>query len=425
MKTLDKFFVFIYLILVVNFFDFINISGTWLESLASYSQKKLLFIITLLYLLFRGVVYSRGEKLRRHFSPSVVFIVIATIIIILASSAKYGQSLISTFFVGYPMLVLIAYYIFTSVLIDRQSWISFVDMMLLFSGLLSFSKILQSFVLVHFNKLIFYINATADKDALSKSYTLLGFTRMASASDYVFFALLMAIFISVSGLDKSYLKKHIVSNSFSVLFLVLVGQTRSYIMMLLVAMIFLFANRIYKRLRGGGLLGLSILLSPVLLFGVYHFIQKFIVNASDAKAYSVNVRFSAINYYLDQMNYSSWYGIGFARDDLYTGLIHGANSWGTLLGYNFDDVGIIGFFGQYGYIGVVFILLLAIDTMRILIFSKNKFAVFLLLGILMVSFITTSYTNPQRVAYLPILLTAFDFVLKWDNQEEQLQYVEN
>src|SRR5699024_1394194 len=148
-------------ILVVNFFDFINISGTWLESLAAYSQKKLLFIITLLYLLFRGVVYSRGEKLRRNFSPSVVFIVIATIIIILASSAKYGQSLISTFFIGYPMLVLIAYYIFTSVLIDRQSWISFVDMMLLFSGLLSFSKMLQSFVLVHFNKLIFYINATA------------------------------------------------------------------------------------------------------------------------------------------------------------------------------------------------------------------------------------------------------------------------
>lgn len=412
LKSIDRFFLFIFLLLQVNFFDLINIRTTFLSSITSYSQKKLLLIFVLIYC-FIKLFEDRGESGNNnyHFRFFIMTLLLTVIAVIFGTVFNYSQGFISTFLVGYYFFILILYFPLSKEFKNWTIWKEAIKLFIFFSTVYSILKLLQSFVLLKYGRLIFYLNSTLDYNTATQlRFNIWKFTRIPSISDFIAVSiLLMLVYKILNGKIFSGRKDTIIlAINFMCLFFV--GQARGYlILFLLIFMLFLSGKIITKLSKGiRFIIGFIILILGSLL--AFVIINK--VFSSDSRAISTEIRFSSYTYYLNHLFENGWFSLGFARDDLYYNLIHGTylNNSGQIISANFDDLGIVGFIGRFGIIGILNMVIYLVSLISSFISSKSKNATIIIFIFVFGSCISLSLFDSQRIFYLTFIMSLLDFL---------------
>lgn len=415
MEKIDKFFLIIFLTLQTNFFDFINIRNTILNNFASYSQKKLLLFLILTYVFIRIFTLHQtkisDQKITRNFM--IFFLIVyffAWLIVFVGTVTQYQQSIWSTFLNSYYFFIMVLFIPYSKILDTWEKWIDFTKIVLFFSTILALSKILQSFFLSKYNLLVFYLNTRNDfNTATQLRFMTLGFTRIPSATDFVFFSILL-MFVVMSYRQAFLSRAKIFTILFVNLFyLIAVGQTRSYIVLTALLIIVYVTISIFKKIGAGGGVVIGTMLIVPIIYALIFFLENLILN-NESRAISLTVRQEAIDYYLHNLNFSGIFAFGFLRDDLYGTLIHGVDLKGLLLGYNYDDVGIVGFLGMFGITGIVVLLVYLICLVQAFIYSKRKHITIMVYIFIVGSCASLSLFDPQRIFYLPVMLAMVCFL---------------
>ncbi|MCT4397412.1 hypothetical protein EFN70_01775 [Pediococcus ethanolidurans] len=416
MNNLDRFFLFIFLCIQVNFFDFIDIRNTSLNNFSSYAQKKLLLATILLYLFIRFVFFNHRISLKKKsFDFFIVFLFLSVIIVTFASSAKFQQGIFQTFLMSYFFFVLILFFPYSRILNNWADWVEVTRYFAIFSFVLSLTKLLQSFVLAHMHIQLFHLNTLLDYNtAIQLKYMVFGFTRIPSATDFVFFSSCLILICTIA--NKAPFSKKICYFLLGVnfLYLLLVGQTRSYIV-LLMAVIILYVLMLLEKRYG---LTMTIFISvcaALPAFIILSIVLNKILFGNSDRVISLSIRSLAIQYYLNNINLNGWYAIGFARDDLFGTIVHGPT-----LNYNFDDVGIVGFVGRLGYLGIANLIVYLLSLVTVFFKSKVKSLTVMILTVSFGTSASVSYFDPQRIFYLPILLALLVFFTSSNSKEENV-----
>lgn len=411
MKTLDKFFISFMLLLQINFFDLINTQTSFLASFTSYSQKKLLLVVAFVYIFIRNIVYGIDYKQKKNYTFFVILFLVSWAAILLATVITYGQSVVKTFFVSYYFLLLILYFPFSEALSSKESWGGLIRIFSNLAFILSVIKIFQSLMISKLGKVFFFMSNNDYVTATSLRFVKLGFTRMPSPTDFVFVALLLILLSILAGLKVFTQWRYTLYIGVYVIFIFLVGQTRSYIIMTILVLL-LYVLWLINKYFGKDLviLTLGILTVPVL-----YFIVKFIISiifGNSSRGISLSIRQEAVKYYMQNISMHKWFSIGFARDDIFSNLVHNKHIdfVGNVYSYNYDDVGMVGLIAQYGWLGVVNIFIYFLTTINIYIKSHSKYLLLIVLVLLFGSWISTSLFDPQRILYLPLLLVLIDSI---------------
>lgn len=413
MKKIDKFFIIICLLIQVNLFDVLDLTNTALSAVMAYSQKKLLLAVIIIYSIFSPFFYRIKQEYQEHFFTFFVWLfVITSSLVILFTALRMDQTVLSTFFIGYNSFIILLYFPLRRALSDRKSVEYFVQLIGIFAFCFAISKTIQSYILGHTGRSILFLNSTLDvSSARSMVKNYFGFIRLASATDFVFFAfLLMIVFVRLGY--KIFTKKvNLLMLTVYVIYLFFVGQTRIYIMLLLLILGIVILIKLKDKISFGVISVLLFIIAiPVPLMIAY--IVNLLFFKETSRLISLSIRQGAIKYYLDNILYNGWFGFGFARDDVYNNLIHSTymTGDGQIISFNYDDVGIIGFLAQFGISGIINMIVYLSSLLIAFIRSSRKFANLLLLSFILGSWVSVSLFDPQRSFYLPILLAIVDFV---------------
>lgn len=408
MKRIDRWFLISLLLIQVNFFDLINIRTSFLNSLMSYSSKKFLLLIVILYFLLR-MPYRRSIGV---FSFTIMLTLVITILVSIGTILKFSQGIIATLFVSYYFAILILYYPMVKAYDTWEKWHNLIKIFAIFGFVLSISKIIQSFALSKFHVLVFFLNTNLDYNtATSLNHMFGGFTRIPSATDFVAISLVL-IFVFKMHKDNLFSqKKDIFLISTDLFYLFFVGQTRSYqLLVVVVAIVYTFLA--IKKSKTTNFMKLFFVL--FLIFSlpiVIAFLKKQFLNSD--RSVSISIRQEELRYYLSKIYYSHWFSLGFIREGLYSKLLHGPNYSAintTMTGYALDDVGIVGFLGRFGLAGVPIMVSLFVQTINSFFKTNYRDETTILLVILFGSWISTSLFDPQRIFYMPILLAFMSFL---------------
>lgn len=422
MKSIDKFFLNIFLLFQVNFFDFINIRNSFLNGFSSYSQKKILLIIVFIYCILKFLLTTSNDKLKvkRHFTFFCIFLLISTMILIFGTVYRFNQSFLSTFLVGYFFFIILLYFPFSREFFTWEIWKDVLKRFMIIGTFFSASKLIQSFMLFKFGKLIFFLNSNADYDtALQIRFNVLFFTRIPSISDFIFVELLLFIIYKIkNGIIFSRLLDNILL-IINITCLICVGQSRAYIIIIAMVVLAQYVQIIFKNMSSS--FKIFSMLSMLLILVFVVIILKEQIFSNESRALSSTIRQNAYKYYLNYFFYNKWFALGFARDDLYGNLIHGTfiNNLGQIISANYDDVGIIGFLGRFGLLGVINIVIYLLSLMAVFLDSKEKQLTFLIFLFIFGSCISLSLFDPQRIFYLPLLLAFLDFLTKSNHNREE------
>lgn len=421
MKKIDKFFIIICLLIQVNLFDVLDLTNTALSVVMTYSQKKLLLVVVIIYSIFSLFFYRRKQEYQEHFFTFFVWLfVITSSLVILFTALRMDQTVLSTFFIGYNSFIILLYFPLRRALSDRKSVEYFVQLVGIFAFCFAISKTIQSYILGHTGRSILFLNSTLDvSSARSMVKNYFGFVRLASATDFVFFAfLLMIVFVGLGY--KIFTKKvNLLMLTVYVIYLFFVGQTRIYLMLLLLILGIVILIKLKDKISFGVISVLLFIIAiPVSLMIAY--IVNLLFFKETSRLISLSIRQGAIKYYLDNILYNGWFGFGFARDDVYNNLIHNTymTGDGQIISFNYDDVGIIGFLAQFGISGIINMIVYLSSLLIAFIRSSRKFANLLLLSFILGSWASVSLFDPQRSFYLPVLLAIMDFVSS--SQEENI-----
>ncbi|MCW3779560.1 hypothetical protein OM945_11875 [Levilactobacillus namurensis] len=334
------------------------------------------------------------------------------VLVLFGTSSKFDQSLFSTFLVGYFFLILFLYFPYTSFLNNWDAWVDFVKMFSVFSLILSITKMLQSWLIVHSDVRYPFLNSNLDfMSASSLRYVKLGFTRIPSASDFVFYAtLFLLIFHLIHKRVFSGMTTYLILG-INTLYIVFVGQTRSYIVLLLIVYIIAAFIRIKEKFDFSLILMIIITLSVPVILLILYVINRLLYGDAN-RVSSLSIRLEAVKYYISNLRFSGWFSMGFARDSVYGNLIHNqyVTNLGQVVTYNYDDVGIVGFLAQFGLVGIVDMVIYAVTLMVSFIKSRKKEISFLIIVVILGSCINLSLLDPQRIFYLPMVLVMLDFI---------------
>lgn len=421
MKTIDKYFLIIFLTIQVSFFDVIDINNSFLNSIASYSQKKLLLLVIIIYVIGSILLSKKRNNKKKLFNFFIISLLISWLAVLIGTVSVFHQTYFSTFLVGYYFLIIILYYSYSDILITWNAWMDFTRIVNIFGFVLAGSKLVQSFIYAHFNKLIFHFNSNLDEQtATSMRFVSKGFTRVPSISDFVFFSMLLLLVCMVA--DKHIFTKKteylVIFTEFLSLFLV--GQTRFYMMLSVLILVMYLIIIAYRRF-GTDLYVVLAIASIVPIGYLFYKVYLRLFTGNSSRELSISIRQEAINYFWSHLTLNKWFSMGFAREDMYGALLHGKyiNSNAQVIQYNFDDVGILGFIGKFGIIGLINMVIYVFVLVKGFCKTNSKYLYLMLMTMVLGSWISASLFDAQRIFYLPVLLAFLNFLVFKDGDMNQ------
>lgn len=412
MKAFDKFFLIVFLIIQVNFFDLVNTNDSFLSGITGYSQKKLLLVAIGLYVVLRLFSTDIKNTRQNNFSFYLLFLLASWGAVLIGTIVNFHQSIFSTFLAGYYFLIVILYYVYSKILTDWKDWQNFTKVTAIFSVIFSITKLVQSFIYVKFNILLLHLNSNLDQHtATSMRFVSHGFTRIPSVADFTFFGTLLILVCMITKKDVFSQKIEYGMVLVNVMCIFLVGQTRIYMVLSMVIIVLYLVKIAYEKFG----LDFYYLMMVILIIPIVYLAYKGIIKlffSSGSRSVSLSIRLEAIDYFWNHLTLNKWFSMGFARDDLYSGLLHGKYIDNNLqiIQFNFDDVGMIGFIGRFGVLGIINVSLYAVVLVRAFVKSKMKYATTLIMVIVIGSWVSISLYDPQRIFYLPILLAYLNFL---------------
>lgn len=418
-KTLYKCLISLLILLQVNFFDFITFPDWFFYNINSYSVKYLSTFLVFIACLVRLIEYKSNSSIKNNgqinFSVSLLLLLLFSTFITYQSSIVYKQTILTSFSISYYYLFVLGYFAFHNFFTRLENIKWFFGLIIYSSVFLSITKIIQSYLAGKFGKIVFGSYSTVDKNNLiTLSSDIVGFVRLPSASDFVFFASMLLVITFL-------FKKISIKNKFTILFvniffLFIVSQTRTYVLIILVLIFGVVLIKVSSEFKQFSIV--------VLLFGVIGgvFFSLYLVEqmgfiTTGGRSASYTVRLDAIQYYLSQFSNNGVFAIGFAHDPEFLLLNHGYSlAYGRSI-YYMDDIGIIGFLAVFGKLGILWLIVFLSELLKQILHAGNKKIVMLLCFTVLATSGTLVYLNIQRIFYLVFVLLLVDFFVHERNLE--------
>lgn len=418
-KTLYKCLISLLVLLQVNFFDFITFPDWFFYNVNSYSVKYLSTFLVFIACLVRLIEYKANSSNRNNgqinFSVSLLLLLLFSTFITYQSSIVYKQTILTSFSISYYYLFVLGYFAFHNFFTRLENIKWFFGLIIYSSVFLSITKIIQSYLAGEFGKIIFGSYSTVDKNNLiTLSSDIVGFVRLPSASDFVFFASMLLVITFL-------FKKITIKNKFTILFvniffLFIVSQTRTYVLIILVLIFGVVLIKVSSEFKQFSIVVLLFGVIGGVFFSLYLVEQMGFITTGDRSA-SYTVRLDAIQYYLSQFSNNGVFAIGFAHDPEFLLLNHGYSlTYGRSI-YYMDDIGIIGFLAVFGKLGIVWLIVFLSELLKQILHAGNRKIVMLLCFTVLATSGTLVYLNIQRIFYLVFVLLLVDFFVHERNLE--------
>lgn len=409
MKNIYRILVILILLLEVNFFSIIELPDS-IKVLNSYHVKKLIFIICLLTtILWILVEKVKKIKIIRRFSLSVVFFLISLILITVLSSIAYNESIAEILKVTYYYYIIMIYYYFTFFCIIDESNYRFLINSIIIIGLI-FSILLSiQYVFFRVGLSEFLIFNDYNLVVLNRNFN----PRIARPADFISISCILSfskVFNKHSNIKRKIM--YLLSTFIQMFYIVVIAQTRMYIVALVVTMILaiLFVN---KRLTLRRIVIINCICMFISIIGFASFKEFFSTFITGERITSTIIRIQELQFYLNQIFKNIIFGRGFVNPATIEGyrLSYGPNG-----NYNVADIGVLGFWAIFGVFGIIFIIMITRNIIRIfrnykmIKHSEYKIQLILLSIFLSISSLTLFYMDIQRIVLLPIILTIFEVI---------------
>lgn len=210
----------------------------------------------------------------------------------------------------------------------------------------------------------------------------------------------------IFGTDKKTSRRSIIYIFINIMYLALVAQSRSSVLILLI-ILYLSAfinikNKKYRRI----VTLFAIITLVACLFASYNSIVEFFLSNRPS---SYRQRIREIEFYVQGIFSNGLIGIGFLRDNaLNSTLLHGFENL-----YYLSDIGLFGFIAVWGVFGILLVLYfmyIAISIVKRSMQFTGKYYNYIICSLLylMMTSVNLSVFDVQRIVYFPILLTIID-----------------
>ena len=343
LKKVETLIFILLIFLQVNFFHTFSFLAEPLVSLNSDINKQLILAVILFafILLFPLIVTGNMDHYRYSFSLSIIVFIVSLLILTLLSHRYYQISWFSCLKSSYYCWIIFYFWPALFVLknnFDRLlniiKWVSYIDLLIL---------LVQDFFLIIGKNLFIYLDEFSTKMLVINN-------RFVVDGDFLVFAAFCIFMLSIYDEKKldifeiSYISFLILHQSFF-------SKGRVSLLILLLMVFVYFISYINKTSYRQKLLTIVLYLSIVLVS--FYFIIKKMEFFSGSRSISGLVRIYESMYYITQSTSHGFWGIGFTDD---ASLLYGGIN--NYLGgkYSFTDVGVIGYLGVFGFLGLPFLL---------------------------------------------------------------------
>lgn len=383
-RHLKEKYLYLYLFIIFYFF------GLYYNSEQAYNLIRILGLVTIIVIPF----LARFKK--DKFSFYIISFFIYSVIEMVISTFRYNTSILTMVLFSSSYFVLPSYFIFNK--IDREKLVK----ILCFISSLSISILaVQYFFYNNFGvEFLFKFSELPVRMDVQRIYVGIYII------PFVFLISLSRIIIYLNNKSKIP-KLYLISLFLSLFDLYFFVMTRSFLVLILLIssiMILLFLKTKIK-------IYFIIILSFLLYFAYSTFgiFDKYIEFQKDVDTDTLSIRYEAIGYYLNKTTDDNpFLGFGYIRTDnsALENLLHGANGE-----YYREDVGIFGFYNNFGLIGIIWMLGLFYTMLKIVInkyrdktiFKKPEYLAIVLMFIL--SEVTSiNFINYDGIASFPLIL---------------------
>lgn len=381
---------------------FILSRGLLLTTLEYQKSNIIISIICIIFLICKSKYIRKNTSTFRFDVIIFIFLIIAEMFI---SKFRYGQSISCSIKAGIYYFAILFYYIITYKEEERKT-LEFIKKCFIFmSFLLSIILIVQYFVYDIYR--ITFIGVD-----LSRAFRMDG----VRITDGMYFISLGIIFTLAKILNykKEYsvrgLVYYITFLAFDLFYIVFVSKTRGILVVIclvIAAMMLCSGNNLKKKL-----LILLVCSIAIPLFLNSNILKRY-MELGQTDTYSTEIRFEAINYYINQISDKKFLGVGLVYEkdnhDTLSYILHGPDTK-----YFKSDVGIFGLYNTFGMLGIIWYILITFKFIKIL-FRKYKMKITCnnvdSIG-LFIYFITTTPTlnivSPDLITYMPIIMACID-----------------
>lgn len=399
-----------FLILSETFFLGILKIPNAIYNVLGYKTKIFLSVICIFLLLIYLLYWQNKKgKPKQNFSFFVILFEIFVIVIALFSSGIYHQSFGESFRMSYFYVILLSYFFFNIYFIKFHKFEFFSNFFILMGFFYSTALILQVLVLkfVHFIFLNF-----SEKTIGLLEYRDYGI-RISKPTDFIVFALLLVLVKII--LDKGNNLINYLCISVFYCYIIFISMTRISILMSTSMIIFVILLKIGRKHRWFSFLLINAFTISALLSSetIYNLLFQ-----NSARQNSLTIRTNALTFFSDQIFDNIVFGRGFPSDNLYYYLNHGVEGR-----FFVTDMGILGFFSIFGALGIISITILFLKIFSIIKKGDKKFrgVTILLAGYLILSLPTMFLFDPQRILFLVLLLSLFDYFSS-NPKDEKISY---
>ncbi|MDA5388287.1 hypothetical protein [Loigolactobacillus backii] len=412
LKKINKISITLLFLLQVDFFSIFQFNGFFVRY-NGYQIKYFSLFLVLIILLVNIFFGKKANFSEYHslFDVPITVLLVSVSIVTLFSSYHYNQSIFETarqmsfFFIILLYFFLVRY--FSSVndtifLINTIKIIGVVYSVILIIQALLYMKTGSFFLNVGPNGL----NITDSVLANDTTIFISGVPRIQRPADFIVFSFLVTN-INLVITKKKLNFKNLLYYLIQLAYILFIGQTRMYIILafLLVIMLILFNLNLGKKLFFGFLIFVTIIIFSKNIFQMFGFFNG-------SRVTSTLIRNLELKYYIPKIFSNHGLGIGFANDSMNYFLNHGTFFSSDIASFYIDDIGIAGSAAQLGVLGILSLLLFAIYLFIGLKNTYNKKAISLIYIYIVITSVSLSLLNVQRILYFPFVLYFITTLLK-------------
>ncbi|WP_203649327.1 hypothetical protein [Secundilactobacillus yichangensis] len=393
LKKINLFLIYILLVLQLDIFFVIPMPDVFYK-LESYTSKYLSIAIVVLIIVINLGKLPQFLHTSKIYGVTSCLILLFTTILLFYSKTLYDQSFSSSVTSAHQFYLLLLFFALYLVNPSKEMLFKIAKATIVFSTIASIILIFQS--VLYLKNLTFLAQNITAVTIQSPSF-LFGLPRISEAADFVSFSIFIQSYLVAT--NKVKIRSIIFWTLTNFLYIIFIAQTRMYmivdIVIVLLALVSLL-NR--KNIQFGIIIGLLAL--TISAFAIHPIIDQFV---NGTRSISYFVRIQALKFYYNEIPAKSFFGIGFPNgsQDL---VLHGGIL--NTLGYQYylDDLGVFGFYVQFGLSSLFILVSFIGGTVRALIISKEKIGVFLAIVYIGLTSISLSLLNSQRIFYFAAIL---------------------
>lgn len=403
------FFMFLLITINATFFTIPDISDAF-SSLATYHIKKLVFYMCVIMFLVLCITRKRFLSLCISWNPKDIYgnlvkyyLIMVAITMVLSSRLYSAQSLSQIFSMYYYFFIIIAYFFIIYWMKSEKEFCDNLCRMIAFVGSMYAIYMIVSKVVYMVSKeeIVLFSKTTALMQVRS------GGLRLAQCGDMIGFS---SILILGMWIRERNIRKKIVYLCLMITNLVCllwVSQTRALIVAIVLAFVFtyLFCGKLTQGKMFTIIAGMIIMVG--LLGNISNFLGTFSLQGD--YYYSTYLRLSGYSYYLSKAFSNGIIGIGLIANNIYGHILHGTGR----LSLTISDMGYCGFIGEFGLLGILFLIFWFIIIIKDIITIKKmkmekEMGVFIGLFVYTtIGFWSLCFSDVQRSFYFPVIIAIF------------------